>query len=101
SFVDPGIAISPEVMKLTGISNEMLAGAPSVANIMPQFLDFISGGLLIAHNAEFDMAFLKRNCLDLGIQLDWDCFCSLKMARQLLPDLESKSLDMLAKHYQL
>ncbi len=101
SFVKPGIPVSPEVIRLTGIDNDMLKDAPTISEALPRFLDFIAGSLLVAHNAEFDMGFLKKNCRDQGISLDWDCFCSLKMARQLLPELESKSLGALAEHYQL
>jgi DNA polymerase III epsilon subunit-like protein len=47
------------------------------------------------------MAFLKHACNRLGYQIEWSCFCTLKLARQLLPDLESKNLDSLAQHYGL
>lgn len=101
ALVNPQMPLSPEVEKLTGITNDMLAGAPLLPDVLPGFLEFIGGGFLVAHNAEFDMAFLSKNCLDHGIILDWDCFCSLKAARQMLPELESKGLDSLARHYEL
>ena len=93
--------LSAIVLKLTGISNEMLENQPSIDSALPKFLKFIEGSILVAHNATFDMAFLKAEVYRLGFDLEWSAFCSLKLARELLPELESKSLDSLAKHYQL
>jgi DNA polymerase-3 subunit alpha (Gram-positive type) len=80
---------------------DMLENQPTIEEVLPKFLQFIDHTLLVAHNAEFDMAFLKHACHRLGYQIEWSCFCTLKLARQLLPDLESKNLDSLAQHYGL
>lgn len=101
ALIDPEMLISPEIEKITGISQSMVQGQATIQDKLPEFLEFIDGSLLVAHNAEFDMGFLRKNASDLGTQLDWDCFCSLKLARSVLPHLESKSLDSLATHYQL
>ena len=69
---------------------------------LPKHWDFITGSVLIAHNAEFDFAFLKASCSECGYELEsWPCYCTLKMARTLHPELESKSLDSLANMYEL
>ena len=65
------------------------------------FFRFIDGAILVAHNADFDWAFLRNGAARLGYQLSWPCFCTLKLARALLPQLESKNLDSLAKHFSL
>ena len=93
--------ISEVITNITGITPEMLVGMPTIEEVLPEFLSFIEGAILVAHNAEFDMAFLRKACQMQGLQLDWPAFCTLKLARKLLPDLESKNLDSLAEHYQL
>ncbi len=101
SLVHTDIELTDDIIKLTGISPEMLVGQPSIAQVLPEFLTFIEGSILVAHNAEFDMSMLKAACSRQGIDLEWPCFCTLKMARQLLPDLENKKLDTLAAYYGL
>ena len=93
--------LSTVVMKLTGITNEMLQQQPTIESVLPEFLKFIEGSILVAHNAVFDIAFLKAESQRLGIELEWSAFWSLKLARTLLPELESKSLDSLANYYEL
>ena len=101
TLVKPTIPLPEAASKITGITDEMLADQPPIDQELPKFLKFIEGSILVAHNAEFDMAFLRNACDRLGYQIQWPSFCTLKMARALLPDLESKNLDTLAKHYQL
>lgn len=100
-LINPQRALSEIVKKLTGIDDEMLADQPVIEDVLGNFLQFIEGGILCAHNAEFDMGFLSNTCLRQGYQIQWPCFCTLKMARQLLPDLESRNLDTLADHFGL
>jgi len=101
TLVDPEVTLSETITKITGLDNKMLAGQPRIAEVMPAFLRFIEGSVLVAHNAEFDMAFLSQSCFRLGYDLSWPAFCTLKLARVLLPELESKNLDTLAKYYDL
>ncbi len=91
--------ISDLVQRMTGISPDMLIGKPTIQEILPRFLNFIEGSLLVAHNASFDMGFLKAECLRQGIDIEWPVFCTLKMAREYLSQLERKSLDSLAEFY--
>ncbi|SME97273.1 3'-5' exonuclease [Pseudobacteriovorax antillogorgiicola] len=101
TLIKPDIPLPTTASKITGITEEMLADQPSIEDELPKFLKFIEGSILVAHNAEFDMAFLRNTCERLGYQIQWPSFCTLKLARALLPDLESKNLDTLAQHYQL
>lgn len=101
SFVFTDIELTDEIIKLTGISPAMLVGQPPIDEVLPQFLAFIEGAVLVAHNAEFDIGMIRAACSRLGIDLEWPCFCTLKMARELLPALENKKLDTLARHYGL
>jgi DNA polymerase-3 subunit epsilon len=62
TLVDSGIAIAPFVSVLTGITDQMISQAPSVAAVLPSFLEFAAGAVLVAHNAPFDVGFLKAAC---------------------------------------
>jgi len=101
TLIHTDLEIPEVVQKLTGITADMLEGKPSCLEVIPKFLEFIRGSLLVAHNADFDMGFLRAECSRQGIDLDWPAFCTLKLARELLPDLERKNLDTLAEHYEL
>lgn len=100
-LIQPDIPLPATASKVTGITAAMLEGQPRIEEIMQPFLKFIDGCILVAHNAEFDMAFLRNACRRLGYRIEWPCFCTLKMARVLLPQLESRNLDSLAAHYGL
>jgi DNA polymerase-3 subunit epsilon len=63
TLVNPGMAINPFVSVLTGITDAMVCAAPSVAAVLPAFLEFARGAVLVAHNAPFDVGFLKAACL--------------------------------------
>ncbi len=100
-LINPEIPLPEVITKITGITPEMLEGQAVIEDVLPEFLSFIDKSVLVAHNAEFDLNFLKSVAGRQGYQIEYPCFCTLKMARQLLPDLESKNLDTLAKHYDL
>lgn len=100
-LINPEMALPEVITKITGITDAMLDGQPLIENVLPDFLQFIDKSVLVAHNAEFDLNFLRSVAGRLGYQIEYPCFCTLKMARILLPDLESKNLDTLAKHYEL
>lgn len=101
TLVNPGTTLSDQVVTITGITDEMLKDQPTIDQVLDRFLDFFKGAVLVAHNAEFDMSFLTTTCLKLGRRLEWPAFCTLKMARKVLPQLESRNLDTIAKHYDL
>jgi DNA polymerase-3 subunit epsilon len=63
TLVDPGTAISPFITVLTGITNAMVLNAPTIASVLPAFLEFAAGSVLVAHNAPFDVGFLKAACV--------------------------------------
>ncbi|HLU27968.1 MAG TPA: DEDD exonuclease domain-containing protein, partial [Glycomyces sp.] len=62
TLVDPGEPIDPRVTRLTGITDEMVADAPQIQAVLPSFLEFASGATLVAHNAGFDVGFLRHAC---------------------------------------
>ena len=88
SLVNPGVPVPPGIEDLTGISDSMLAAAPRLPAVLPSLLDFAGGSVLVAHNAPFDVGFLRAACAECG--LAWPRFTVLDtvmLARQLMdPD---------------
>ena len=102
TFVDPKRHLSQKIVDLTGISDEMLVGAPSVAEVLPQFLAFCGDRPLCAHNADFDVGFLTAACRQLEIPGFAPVFLdTLVMAQNLLPDLGKYKLNIVADHLGL
>ncbi|HLY33462.1 MAG TPA: DEDD exonuclease domain-containing protein [Jatrophihabitantaceae bacterium] len=67
TLVDPGMPITPFVTVLTGITDAMVIGAPHVSSVLPSFFEFARGSVLVAHNAPFDVGFLRRSAAELEI----------------------------------
>ena len=97
TFVNPEKPIPFEIEQLTGISDEMVLGAPGIEKVLPEFLDFCEGCVLIAHNASFDAGFVEENCRRLGISTGFTVGDTVAMARILLPNLGKFKLDNVAK----
>jgi DNA polymerase-3 subunit epsilon len=79
TLVNPGASIPPFIQVLTGITDAMVAVAPRLAGVLPAFLEFARGAVLVAHNAPFDVGFLKAACERYGV--DWPGFHVLDTAR--------------------
>ncbi|WP_297719581.1 PolC-type DNA polymerase III, partial [Intestinimonas sp.] len=101
TFVDPERPIPYEVTQLTGITDDMVKGAPSQAQAIRQFLDFVKGRPLAAHNAGFDVGFIAEGCRRMGIPLDVTAVDTLPLAQALLPQLSKHKLDVVAGHLGL
>lgn len=95
SLVDPGITLDPIITQITGITDEMLQGKPTIEELIPSFYDFTEGLPLVAHNAPFDCRFLERDALACGFHFDQDVFDTLSFARKVLPDQPSYKLGVL------
>lgn len=101
-LVNPGRPIPPYVAQLTGITDAMVADAPPLEEVIGEFVEFARDTVLVAHNAAFDVALLDHaSRAMLGRSLGMPSLCTLKLARQLLPDLERASLDALGVHFGL
>ncbi len=99
SFVNPGISIPAEVVKLTGITDAMVADAPSEAEAIRDFIAFCGDdAVLVAHNAGFDAAFLKVAASRCGININYSYVDTLVMARSLYPGLKNHKLGTVAEH---
>ena len=101
SFLKPGRTLEPRIVALTGITDEMLVGAPEGVQIMPKFKEFCGDLPLLGHNLSFDYSFLKRGMLNEKLTFEKMGIDTLKIARKYLPELESRSLGFLCQHFQI
>lgn len=103
SLVDPGETVPPFITALTGITDEMVRAAPRFEDVLPQLLEFVGDSVLVAHNAQFDMAFLNH---EIGrvfedYRIANPSLCTVHLARKLLPLVENHKLKTLAHHFSV
>ena len=96
-FVNPQIPIPFRIQQLTSINDSMVQDAPTIDKVLPEFEQFCQGAVMVAHNAGFDMSFIKKNYEDLGIDREDTIVDTVGMARFLLPQLNRFKLDTVAK----
>ena len=101
TFVHPEKPIPREVVELTGITDEMVADAPSQSEALNHFLDWVGDRPLAAHNADFDMSFLAIGCERMGRPFRNASIDTLILAQNLLPDLGKYKLDIVANRLNL
>ncbi len=97
TFVNPREPIPFEIEKLTGIKDEMVMDAPGIETVLPEFLRFCEGAVMVAHNAGFDMSFISKNSERLKLPCEYTVVDTVAMARVLLPALNRFKLDTVAK----
>ncbi|MDY5541867.1 MAG: PolC-type DNA polymerase III, partial [Lachnospiraceae bacterium] len=97
TFINPEVPIPFEIEKLTGINDEMVITAPTVDQVLPDFMEFCRDAVMVAHNADFDMGFIKHNLKLLGIEKSFTIVDTVALARILLPNLNRFKLDTVAK----
>ncbi len=100
-LVNPGTRIPPFIEQLTGISNEMVADAPTFAAVAAETLRRLEGRLFIAHNARFDYGFLKNEFKRLGVTFRAPVLCTVKLSRTLYPQFHRHNLDSLIERHGL
>jgi DNA polymerase III epsilon subunit family exonuclease len=103
SLFNPEIPIPRFVASLTGISNEMVRRAPLFADLAPQWLDFVSDSVLVAHNAPFDTSFLNHEISRVypGHRMVNPHLCTVRLSRRALPDLLNHRLETIANHFSI
>lgn len=99
TFVNPQRPISAEITKLTGITDDMVKDAPTIENVLPEFLKFCEDTVLVAHNASFDTGFIRIATERAGLgELHHTIVDTLELARALLPELNKHKLDIVCEH---
>lgn len=99
TLVNPGCSIPPAVQALTGITNAMVADAPTFEQIAGEVAERLGGRVFVAHNARFDYGFLKHEFGRLGRRFTAKVLCTVKLSRRLYPDAGRHHLDaLIARH---
>lgn len=101
TFVNPDGHIPEEITELTGITDDMVADAPSQGDAVKAFIEFVGKRTVVAHNANFDMGFIRRAAENAGIHFDPPYLDTLSMSRFLNPELKNHKLDTLVDFYRL
>ena len=100
-FVNPKVPLPFAIEELTKIRDDMLVNEPEISTILPEFMEFCKGSVMVAHNAEFDMGFIRKNCADLGLSCSFTVVDTVALARYLLPNLNRFKLDTVAKELHI
>ena len=95
-FVNPEKPIPPEVVEVTHITDDMVKDAETIDKVMPKILEFMGDSVLVAHNADFDIGFLKYNCSHLGLELNNTYIDTLRLAKAIFPDFTKYKLGIIA-----
>lgn len=101
SLLNPACRLPPFIMQFTGITQDMVVGAPSAAEVLPNFLQFIDGAILVGHNLGFDIGFLAYEAQLLGHIFPFDGLDTIPLARRFLPALRRFKLDAVATHLKI
>lgn len=101
TFVNPACILPPKITELTGITDEELKSAPDIADVLPDFVEFLREDVLLGHSVLFDYSFIKKAAVNNRIKFERMGIDTLKIARRFLPELESRSLDFLCGHYAI
>jgi len=99
TLVNPGVSIPPAIQSLTGITNDMVARAPTFPELSRDLLRRLEGKLLVAHNARFDYGFLRNEFERAGLRYASRVLCTVRLSRKLYPQHARHNLDaLLARH---
>ncbi|APA84111.1 DNA polymerase III subunit epsilon [Paraburkholderia sprentiae WSM5005] len=101
SLIDPQQPIPSFIQQLTGITNQMVRGAPTFESIAPALFERLNGKLFVAHNASFDRGFLRSEFRRAGIAFDPDVLCTVRLSRALFPGEKRHGLDALVERHAL
>lgn len=100
-FVDPKVPLPEKIVELTKITDSMVRGQKTIEEVLPSFLEFSKGSCMVAHNANFDMGFIRHNAKMMGLTFDNPQIDTVMLARYLFPELKRHRLNDLAKHLSI
>ncbi len=98
TLLNPGRHIPNFIRNMTGISNEMVYGAPSFSEVAGTISDFLSGTVFTAHNSHFDYSFVRNEMAIAGFDFEMPQLCTRKLSSRIFPQLPRKALDQVCKH---
>jgi len=97
-LIYPGVPVPWKITEITGITDDMVAGQPTIEETLPLFIEFCSDCTLVAHNASFDMSFIKYNAAVQDLECYFEVVDTLSLARRIFPRLENHKLNTVANH---
>ena len=101
TFVDPERPLEKKIVELTGISDDMLKGAPKIEEVLPKFLEFVGDRILVAHNSDFDTGFIRAECNRQGFEYKYTSADTLILSQNLLSHLNKFKLNIVANALSL
>lgn len=101
TLVNPQQPIPPFIQELTGISNEMIENAPTFSEVAATLESYLDGAVMAAHNAKFDLGFLKSEYKRIGHSLKQPVICTVKLSRQLYPQFPKHGLSVIMERHHL
>jgi len=101
TLVNPDTSIPPWIQALTGITNDMVAGAPVFEELAPGLYERLAGRVFVAHNARFDYGFLRHAFERAGLHFEARTLCTVKLSRRLYPEYARHNLDSLIGRHRL
>ena len=96
-LINPERSIPYRITELTGISDQMVEGEPSISEVLPKFMEFCGDLPIVAHNAKFDTGFIRVNCAAVGLPFDNEILDTLQISRELFPNESRHNLDAVTK----
>ena len=100
-LINPGIPIPENIVKITGITDELVSDKPKIEDILPEFQKFMGNSVLVAHNSPFDMGFIKEKFNKIEINITNTSLDTLELSRCLFPTLKRHKLNLVAKHLDI
>lgn len=101
SLIKPDYPITQEIVNLTGITEELVKNAPKISSVIPDFMKFIENSVLVAHNADFDLKFIKRFAGAEDYEVKNKVLDTVEISRQCLPQLKRNDLHTLADYFNI
>ena len=96
-FVNPEKPIPPRVVEVTNITDDMVKNAETIDKVMPKVIEFVGDSVVVAHNANFDVGFIKYNAENLGLEFNNTYIDTLALAKELFPDFKKYKLEIIAE----
>ncbi|WP_300408074.1 PolC-type DNA polymerase III [Lagierella sp.] len=97
-LINPNVQLPQKIIEITNITDSMLIDKPTIDKVLPEFMDFVSDATLVAHNAEFDIGFIRENCKREKIEFVNAYLDTLALCRGVFPNLKNHKLDTISKH---
>ena len=101
TLVNPKRMIPPDATRVNGITNEMVANAPTLEEVFPKFLEFVGTAWLVAQNARFDMSFIMKYLVQFKMKAQYEVYDTMLCSRRCFPEEDRHNLDVICQRLSL